>query len=196
MTEQPAAIVAAVTNGVEEFYRNLAAGGFVNELCLPQAWLADFLGLSPGTVRNWSSSGGMGRLFRRRLAELCVHQRHVAQMWAVALRIKRVLDGDPLSYLAYEDYDPVPRGLQPPDSVPDAVRALCASQGRLADVLGVHPSTLRNWKAGLAQPRPKAYAQLANGLDSHAWHLWAAASILDRAYVEAWVAAQFKTEER
>ena len=100
MTGPAASTVAQVTNGVHEFYGNLAAGGFVNELCLSQARLADHLGLSRGTVRNWSSSGRIGRLFRRRLAELCLHQRHVSYMWATALRMKRVLDGDPLGLIA------------------------------------------------------------------------------------------------
>ena len=116
-------------------------------------------------------------------------------MWGVALKMKRVLHDTPLSYLLIEDFDPSPRGLQRPSDVPEAVRTLCLTQDRMAYILGVHPSTLRNWKAEIARPRPKAYVQLSHGLETLAWHFWAAAILLDQVRVDEWMRASVSVED-
>ena len=179
MTELESLGLLDFTFYAERVYEEMTAGGFVQDLCIPQVRLAEFLGLSRGTVRNWSSSGSVGRFYRRKLAELCLRQRQVAYFWAVGLRFKRMTTGDPLWSLFFEDEEISTSGLAPPETVSDAVRTLCVTQRDLARLLGVEPSTLRNWKSGIAQPRSSSYAQIANGLTTLVWYLWIAAQILD-----------------
>ena len=179
MTELESLSLLEFTFYAEHVFKEMTAGDFIQDLCISQAQLAELLGVSHGTVRNWSSSGTVGRFYRRKLAELCLRQRHVAYFWAVGLRFKRMTTGDPLWSLYFEDEEPSTPGLAPPETVAHAVRTLCVTQRHLARLLGVEPSTLRNWKSGIAQPRPSSYAQIANGLNTLVWYLWSAALVLD-----------------
>ena len=157
----------------------------IRAICPPRSWVAESVGVSYGTVRNWASGASTpSRPNRKDLASLADSQ------WQVALSVARLMRMKAASArpLLPESLELGASGpSRYPEDIAEAVRCLSPSLKELAALVPVNYSTLRNWAAGYAVPGRADMARLADAADRHANSLLVAVLAFDSARVVNWV---------